>query len=66
MIVRYMLILGIGHLLGDFYIQNDKIAKKKDEKMTGVLLHSLEYYLSVLVVILPVFCIDMFLAATCA
>lgn len=66
MIVKYILILGIGHLLGDFYFQNDKIAKKKDEKMTGVLLHSLEYYLSVLTVILPVFCIDTFLAATCA
>ena len=40
MIVKYILILGIGHLLGDFYFQNEKIAKKKDEKMTGVLVHS--------------------------
>ena len=66
MIVNYILILGIGHLLGDFYFQNEKIAKKKDETITGVFLHSAEYYLAVLVVIIPVFCLNMFLAATCA
>ena len=66
MIVKYILILGIGHLLGDFYFQNEKIAKKKDEKMTGVLVHSAEYYLAVLVAALPVFSIDMFVAVTCA
>ena len=66
MIVKYILILGIGHLLGEFYFQNEKIAKKKDEKMTGVLLHSAEYYLAVLVAALPVFSIDMFVAVTCA
>lgn len=45
MINKYLLILGIGHLLGDFYLQNEKIAAYKKEKYKGVVLHSAEYYL---------------------
>lgn len=66
MINKYLLILGIGHLLGDFYFQNEKIAKYKDAKYKGVLLHSLEYYIAVLLISLPVFSLDMVLAATYA
>lgn len=66
MIIKYLLILGVGHLLGDFYLQNEKIAKNKDEKYQGVLLHSLQYYIAVLLVTLPVFSLDMILAATYA
>lgn len=39
MITKYLLILGIGHLLGDFYFQNDETAMNKDEKYGGVLVH---------------------------
>ena len=28
--------LGIGHLLGDFYFQNEKMSKYKEEKYKGV------------------------------
>lgn len=66
MAVKYLLILGIGHLLGDFYFQNEKIAKYKDEKYKGVLLHSLEYYSVNFLVILPVFSLDMIFAVTYA
>lgn len=66
MITQYLLILGIGHLLGDFYFQNEKIAKYKEETYKGVLLHSLEYYFAVLLVVLPVFSRDMVLGASCA
>lgn len=64
MIIKYLLILGIGHLLGDFYFQNRKIAEYKDKKYKGVCLHALEYYIAALLVILPVFSADMVLAAT--
>lgn len=64
MIIKYLLILGVGHLLGDFYFQNEKIAKYKDEKYKGVLLHSLEYYIVIILTILPIFSLDMILAAT--
>lgn len=53
-------------MIGDFYLQSDKIAKYKDEKYKGVLIHSLEYYVAFLLTVLPVFCLDMILAATYA
>ena len=54
MISRYLLMLGIGHVLGDFYFQTDKIARKKDEKFSGVIIHAIEYTIAMLFVILPV------------
>lgn len=39
MITKYLLILGIGHLLGDFYFQNERMAKYKDEKFAICLEH---------------------------
>lgn len=63
---KYLLILGIGHVLGDFYFQNEKIARYKTEKYKGVLLHSVEYYIAFLFTILPFFCIDMVLISTYA
>lgn len=66
MIIKYLLILGLGHVLGDFYFQNEKIVKEKDEKYRGVVWHSLEYYIVALLIILPVFSLDMIFSATYA
>lgn len=52
--------------MGFFYVQNDKSARHKDKKYKGVLLHSFAYYAAVFLVILPVFSLDMVLAATCS
>ncbi|MDE6607228.1 MAG: DUF3307 domain-containing protein [Lachnospiraceae bacterium] len=65
MINKYLLILGIGHLLGDFYFQNEKMAKRKDEEYAGVLWHSFVYYIAVLLIVLPIFDLNMLFAATC-
>lgn len=59
---KYLLILGLGHLLGDFYFQTEKRAKEKEKNYSGVLKHSAEYFVAGIVVIIPVFCIDMLLA----
>lgn len=66
MVFKYLLILGIGHLLGDFYLQNEKISKYKDAKYKGILLHSAEYFVAFLLTILPIFSVDMVLAAVYA
>ena len=50
---KFLLILGIGHVLGDFYFQTDEMAKKKDESLTGVIEHAIVYTISVFLVILP-------------
>lgn len=66
MITKYLLILGIGHLLGDFYFQNEKIAEYKDKTYKGVVLHSFEYYFAVLLTTLPILSLDMIFAAVYA
>ena len=63
MLYNYLLLLMIGHILGDFYFQTEKIAEKKDNKYTGVLLHSVEYLLAMLIPMIPVVSWDMLLAA---
>ena len=63
MITKYLLILGIGHILGDFYFQTEKISEKKDKSFKGVIAHSVEYLLSMLLVTIPVISLDMVLAA---
>lgn len=55
MISKYLLILGIAHLLGDFYFQSERMARKKDKTYKGVLVHCAEYYVVALLVVLPVF-----------
>lgn len=62
---EYLLILGTAHVLGDFYLQTEKIAKRKEEKYVGVLLHCLEYCGASLLVILPIFSVDLILAVMC-
>mgnify|MGYP004706474073 CR=1 FL=1 len=63
MIYKYLLLLLLGHVVGDFYFQTDYISKKKDEKYSGVILHSFEYLLAVVVVMIPVISLDMLLSA---
>ena len=46
-----LVLLLLGHVLGDFYFQTDKLAAKKG-KAAGVLLHGAEYALSVCAVLL--------------
>ena len=41
-VVKYLLILLIAHVLGDFYFQTEKMTKSKEEQYTGILIHSLE------------------------
>ncbi|MDO5132044.1 MAG: DUF3307 domain-containing protein [Eubacteriales bacterium] len=59
MISKYLLLLGIGHITGDFYFQTDEIAKEKDIRFRGVVKHSIEYLLSTLLVIIPVISADI-------
>lgn len=66
MITKYLLTLGIGHILGDFYFQTEHLAALKKQRYKGVVLHGLEYYGAMLVAIIPLFGLDMILAATYA
>lgn len=61
MLFDYLYLLLLGHILGDFYFQTEKIAK--DKKYIGVILHSLVYATTIFFVMLPVISLDMILAA---
>ena len=67
MIINYLLLLILGYLLGNFYINKDKInGKFKDKKIKCVLIHFIKYYIVSLFTIIPIFSLDMFLAVTYA
>lgn len=53
-------------MLGDFYFQEKVMAGRENEKFVGIFLNTLKYYAAFLLVTLPVFSIDMILAATYA
>lgn len=49
---KFLLMLGIGHVLGDFYFQTDKMAQQKDKSWKGIVKHAIEYAASVLLIFL--------------
>lgn len=65
MMIEYLLILGTGHLLGDFYLYNEKNVKHRSQQYKYMLLRCVMYYIAALLVILPVFSVDLLLAVTC-
>lgn len=60
------LILLLGHVIADFYIQSAKMAEKKEEKISWVLMHALSYWGGMLLVMLPFLSWNMFAIATVA
>ena len=63
MITKYLLVMGIGHVLGVFYFTTKKIAEEKKKRYTGVIKHSIVYLTAMFVAIIPVLCSEMALAA---
>ena len=63
---KYILLFLIGHLLGDFYFQTEKLARWKEKSYAGVIVHSLEYLPAMMLPVLPVVSRDLALAAVCA
>lgn len=57
---NYFLVLLLGHIIADFYIQSAEVAEKKEKKIRWVLLHSLLYWGGMLFVMLPFLSWNMF------
>lgn len=58
---NFLLILLIGHVLGDFYTQTSKIAEQKKKDFYWVLLHSLLYFATITAVSVPFASVEIFL-----
>lgn len=61
MFKEYLLLLLLGHILGDFYTQTAKIAEKKKDSLTWVLKHCLIYFITIFIVSIPVISFKIFL-----
>lgn len=56
---EYFLVLLLGHILGDFYTQTAKIAEKKKESLKWVWLHGLLYFVTNIIISIPVMSIEI-------
>lgn len=50
---EYFIVFLLGHVLGDFYLQSDKMAKRKDQSIKWVFIHAIVYLITMMFVILP-------------
>lgn len=53
MFKEYLIVFLLGHILGDFYLQSDKMAKNKEKNIRWVFIHSVVYLVSMIFVTLP-------------
>jgi len=51
---EYFILLLLCHVVGDFYIQTKKMSENKDKNIKWVLIHCLYYWLTMLVIVLPI------------
>ena len=66
MFKEYFIILLLAHVIGDFYFQTTSMSRRKDSRMKWVIIHSLLYWLSILVVLSSVFSLNLFIIGTAA
>ncbi len=59
----FFLFFLMGHVLGDFILQSEKRAAEKAKSFMGVVKHSFEYMIVMLLMTVPVYHIDMLAAA---
>ena len=64
MFKEYFIILLLSHILGDYYFQTDKMAKKKEKSFKWLIVHCIVYWLSFILISIPVFSFEMFLIDT--
>lgn len=55
MFKSYYLILLLGHILGDYYFQSEKMSKAKNEKLSALFAHCVVYAVVVILIIKAVF-----------
>lgn len=63
---EYFILLLLAHIIGDFYMQTGSMSKKKDSSMRWVIVHSLIYWLSTLLILSPVMTMNIFVIGTIA
>lgn len=60
MFKQYFLVLLLSHIVGDFYFQTEKMARKKDANFKWLGIHGILYWFSFFVVSIPIFSMMLF------
>ena len=55
----FFMLLLLGHILGDFYIQSHKMAQKKDKSLIWVFIHGASYLGAMILVFIPIISWDI-------
>ena len=63
MFKELLLLLVLGHILGDFYVQTENMSENKEKDIKWVLLHGLYYGAMMIVCIIPIFSIQIVIVA---
>lgn len=58
----YFIILLLAHVLGDYYFQTEEMAEKKEKSIKWIYKHCLLYYSAYLLISIPVFSSEIFIA----
>lgn len=59
MFERYLVVMLLGHVIADFYTQSEAVAEKKKKEFGVVLRHSVLYLLTISIVTIPVFSLEI-------
>jgi len=59
---EYFILLLFAHIIGDFYFQSEKIARRKEEQIKWILLHCFLYWIAFLGASIPVFSRELFIS----
>ncbi|MDD3174412.1 MAG: DUF3307 domain-containing protein [Herbinix sp.] len=57
---EYFVVLLLSHIIGDFYLQTEKVAKNKEKRLGWLCLHGLLYWVSFILVSLPIISLQLF------
>lgn len=66
MFKEYLILLLLGHIIGDFYVQTQEMAVKKDKSIRWVLIHCLGYFGIMVAVGMPFMKLEIFFMAVTA
>ena len=62
MFKKYFILLLLSHIFGDYYLQTDKMADKKEKSIKWIYKHCLLYCAAYLIICIPVLSPKIFIA----
>lgn len=64
MFKEYFILLLLAHIIGDFYLQNQSMADKKEYSIKWLLFHCLCYWAAVMIALVPIMSLKVFMFGT--